>query len=93
MFAIYSYMFTSGLTSAQELSTFIGYGLTEAQYKQIVGDNKVATTQPTAPEEQCQIVVKKLKSIFLLSHSQHIILGLALVGVGLILIYNDFYFF
>lgn len=51
MFAIYSYMFTSGLTSAQELSTFIGYGLTEAQYKQIVGDNKVATTQHTAPEE------------------------------------------
>lgn len=45
MFAIYSYMFTSGLTSAQELSTFIGYGLTEAQYKQIVGDNKATTTQ------------------------------------------------
>lgn len=40
MFAIYSYMFTSGLTSAQELSTYIGYGLTEAQYHEIVGDNK-----------------------------------------------------
>lgn len=39
MFAIYSYMFTSGLTSAQELSTYIGYGLTEAQYHEIVGDN------------------------------------------------------
>ena len=45
MFAIYSYMFTSGLTSAQELSTYIGYGLTEAQYQQIVGDNKATTTQ------------------------------------------------
>lgn len=47
MFAIYSYMFTSGLTSAQELSTFIGYGLTEAQYKQIVGDNKASMAQST----------------------------------------------
>ena len=35
----------------------------------------------------------KLKSIFPLSHPQHIILGLALVGLGLILICNDFYFF
>ena len=35
----------------------------------------------------------KLKSIFPLSHPQHIILGLALIGVGLILICNDFYFF
>ena len=50
MFAIYSYMFTSGLTSAQELSTYIGYGLTEAQYQQIVGDNNAATAQPTASE-------------------------------------------
>lgn len=37
--------------------------------------------------------MKKLKSIFPLSHPQHIILGLALIGVGLILICNDFYFF
>lgn len=44
-------MFTSGLTSAQELSTYIGYGLTEAQYKQIVGDNKASTTQPTVPKD------------------------------------------
>lgn len=36
---------------------------------------------------------KKLKSIFSLAHPQHIILGLALIGVGLILICNDFYFF
>ena len=36
---------------------------------------------------------RKLKSIFPLSHPQHIILGLALVGIGLILICNDFYFF
>lgn len=36
---------------------------------------------------------QKLKSIFPLSHPQHIILGLALIGVGLILICNDFYFF
>ena len=35
----------------------------------------------------------KLKSIFPLSHPQHIILGLALIGVGLILICNDYYFF
>lgn len=35
----------------------------------------------------------KLKSIFPLSHPQHIILGLALIGVGLILICNDSYFF
>ncbi len=35
----------------------------------------------------------KLKSIFPLSHPQHIILGFALIGVGLILICNDFYFF
>lgn len=37
--------------------------------------------------------MKKLKSLFPLSHPQHIILGLALIGVGLILICNDFYFF
>ncbi len=35
----------------------------------------------------------KLKSIFPLSHPQHIILGLALIGVGVILICNDLYFF
>ena len=35
----------------------------------------------------------KLKSIFPLAHQQHVILGLALIGVGLILICNDFYFF
>lgn len=45
MFEIYSYMFTSGLTSAQELSTYIGYGLTEAQYHEIVGDNTATTAQ------------------------------------------------
>ena len=38
-------------------------------------------------------MVQKLKSIFPLSHPQHIILGLALIGVGLILICNDYYFF
>lgn len=38
-------------------------------------------------------MMQKLKSIFPLSHPQHIILGLALIGIGLILIYNDFYFF
>ena len=37
--------------------------------------------------------MKKLKNILPLSHPQHIILGLALIGVGLILICNDFYFF
>lgn len=37
--------------------------------------------------------MQKLKSIFPLSHPQHIILGLALIGVGLILICNDSYFF
>lgn len=36
---------------------------------------------------------QKLKSIFPLSHPQHIILGLALIGIGLILTCNDFYFF
>ena len=36
---------------------------------------------------------QKLKSIFPLAHPQHVILGLALIGVGLILICNDFYFF
>ena len=36
---------------------------------------------------------QKLKNIFPLSHPQHIILGLALIGIGLILICNDFYFF
>lgn len=35
----------------------------------------------------------KLKSFFPLSHPQHIILGLALIGIGLILICNDYYFF
>ena len=51
MFAIYSYMFTSGLTSAQELSTYIGYGLTEAQYQQIVGDNKATTAQAQVAQQ------------------------------------------
>ena len=51
MFAIYSYMFTSGLTSAQELSTYIGYGLTEAQYHEIVGDNTATTTQAQAAQQ------------------------------------------
>ena len=37
--------------------------------------------------------MQKLKSIFPLAHPQHIILGLALIGIGLILICNDFYFF
>lgn len=37
--------------------------------------------------------MQKLKSIFPLSHPQHIVLGLALIGVGPILICNDFYFF
>lgn len=37
--------------------------------------------------------MQKLKSIFPLSHPQHIVLGLALIGVGFILMYNDFYFF
>lgn len=36
---------------------------------------------------------KKLNKLLPLSHPQHIILGLALVGVGLILICNDYYFF
>ena len=36
---------------------------------------------------------KKLNKLLPLSHPQHIILGLALVGIGLILICNDFYFF
>ena len=51
MFAIYSYMFTSGLTSAKELSTYIGYGLTEAQYHKIVGDNTATTTQAQAAQQ------------------------------------------
>lgn len=38
-------------------------------------------------------MMQKLKSIFPLSHPQHIILGLALIGIGLILICNDSYFF
>lgn len=38
-------------------------------------------------------MMQKLKSIFHLSHPQHIILGLALIGLGLILICNDLYFF
>lgn len=36
---------------------------------------------------------KKLNKLLPLLHPQHIILGLALVGIGLILICNDFYFF
>ena len=36
---------------------------------------------------------KKLNKLLPLSHPQHIILGLALIGVGLILICNDYYFF
>ncbi|WFD53061.1 hypothetical protein [Lactobacillus phage S193] len=51
MFEIYSYMFTSGLVSAQELATYIGYGLTEAQYHEIVGEVYVA---PQAQPEQPQ---------------------------------------
>ncbi|WFD52917.1 XkdX family protein [Lactobacillus phage CV244] len=51
MFEIYSYMFTSGLFSAHELSTYIGYGLTEAQYQEIVGEAYVA---PQAQTEQPQ---------------------------------------
>lgn len=51
MFEIYSYMFTSGLFSAQELSTYIGYGLTEAQYHEIVGDNTATTTQAQATQQ------------------------------------------
>lgn len=35
----------------------------------------------------------KLKSIFPLSHPQHAILAVAMIGIGLILICNDFYFF
>ena len=38
-------------------------------------------------------MMQKLKSIFPLAHPQHVILGLALIGIGLILICNDFYFF
>ena len=37
--------------------------------------------------------MQKLKSIFHSSHPQHIILGLDLIGLGLILICNDLYFF
>ena len=37
--------------------------------------------------------MQKLKSIFHSSHPEHIILGLALIGLGLILICNDLYFF
>ena len=51
MFEIYSYMFTSGLFSAQELATYIGYGLTEAQYHEIVGDNTATTTQAQATQQ------------------------------------------
>lgn len=36
---------------------------------------------------------KKLNKLLPLAHPQHVILGLALIGVGLILICNDFYFF
>ncbi len=36
---------------------------------------------------------KKLNKLLPLSHPQHIILGFALIGIGLILICNDFYFF
>ena len=36
---------------------------------------------------------KKLNKLLPLSHPQHVILGIALVGIGLILICNDFYFF
>lgn len=36
---------------------------------------------------------KLLNKSLPLSHPQHIILGLALIGIGLILICNDFYFF
>lgn len=37
--------------------------------------------------------MQKIKSIFHSSHPQHIILGLALIGLGSILICNDLYFF
>lgn len=37
--------------------------------------------------------MKKLKKLLHSEHPQHIILGLALIGIGLILICNDFYFF
>lgn len=36
---------------------------------------------------------KKLNKLLPLSHPQHIILALGLIGIGLILICNDFYFF
>ena len=36
---------------------------------------------------------KKLNKLLPLSHPQHVILGIALVGIGLILICNDYYFF
>ncbi|NRO05387.1 hypothetical protein [Lactobacillus helveticus] len=36
---------------------------------------------------------KKLNKLLPLSHPQHVILGLGLIGIGLILIGNDFYFF
>lgn len=36
---------------------------------------------------------KKLNKLFPLQHPQHIILGVTMVGIGLILICNDYYFF
>ena len=47
MFKIYSYMFTSGLTSPEELATYIGFGLTEAEYHEIVGDKHEEANQAT----------------------------------------------
>ncbi|MEW1745966.1 hypothetical protein [Lactobacillus gasseri] len=35
----------------------------------------------------------KIKNILPLKHSQHVILGTGLIGIGLILICNDYYFF
>lgn len=37
--------------------------------------------------------MQKLKSIFPLAHPQHEILAFAMMGIGLILICNDYYFF
>lgn len=34
-----------------------------------------------------------MKKTFQLAHPQHIILGIALIGIGFILIFNDYYFF
>ena len=36
---------------------------------------------------------QKLKKLFPLQHPQHVILGVGLIGMGLILIFDDYYFF